>query len=400
MIQHKQTEVISTGPPNDTTVVWIDTNTQPPVRKKFINGEWTPVESGGGVSDYSELTGKPTINGVELDGNLSSQDLGVYTKPNTGIPASDLANGVIPDVSQFITKSVNDLTNYYLKSETYTKSEVAALIGAIYQFHYEIYNSLPQSGESNILYLIGPTGTGSDKYQEYVYSNNVFTKIGDTSIDLSGYVTTSALNTALQSYTPTSNLAPVATSGYYKDLLKTPTNVSDFTNDANYITGMTILSYGNSTWDDFLAAYNSNKVVYCRASSNANPATGTQTRLAFMAYVNNATTPTEVEFQYYRSVSSHTESQQGDEVFVYKLAKTGGWTVTTREASTKIVASGSLKSAYSNGTLTITGPTLPTNVSQLTNDANYAKYYLCQDEAEYNNIANKDSGTLYLIPES
>jgi hypothetical protein len=38
---------------------------------------------------------------------------------------------------------------------------------------------------------------------------------------------------------------------------------------------MTILSYGNSTWDDFLEAYNSNKVVYCRASSNSNPATGT-----------------------------------------------------------------------------------------------------------------------------
>lgn len=56
---------------------------------------------------------------------------------------------------------------------------------------------------------------------------------------------------------------------------------------------MTILSYGNSTWDDFIAAYNSNTIVYCRASSNSNPATGNQTRMAFMAYVNN-TPPTEV----------------------------------------------------------------------------------------------------------
>jgi cellulose biosynthesis protein BcsQ len=30
-------------------------------------------------------------------------------------------------------------------------------------------------------------------------------------------------------------------------LSKTPTNVSDFTNDANYITGMTILSYDPSS---------------------------------------------------------------------------------------------------------------------------------------------------------
>lgn len=129
-----------------------------------------------------------------------------YTKPSGGIPSSDIASGVIPDVSAFITKSVNDLTNYYLKSETYTKAEVAALIGAIQQFHYEIYPTLPQTGQSNVLYLIGPTGSGSDRYEEYVYANSDFTKIGDTSIDLSGYVTTSALNTALADYTTTANL--------------------------------------------------------------------------------------------------------------------------------------------------------------------------------------------------
>lgn len=166
--------------------------------------------------------------------------------------------GNTPDLSGFITKSVNDLTNYYLKSETYTKDEVEALIGAIQQFHYEIYVALPQTGESNVLYLIGPTGSGSDKYEEYVYSNNAFTKIGDTSIDLSGYVTTSALNTALAgyvsssdlatalaSYTPTSNLATVATSGDYDDLTNkptiptVPTNVSAFANDAGYISSFT-----------------------------------------------------------------------------------------------------------------------------------------------------------------
>lgn len=45
-------------------------------------------------------------------------------------------------------------------------------------------------------------------------------------------------------------------------------------------------------------------------------------------------------------------------------------------------------------------PTVPTNVSAFANDANYAKYYLCADEAAYEAIQNKDSGTLYLIPET
>ena len=103
---------------------------------------------------------------------------------------------------------------------------------------------------------------------------------------------------------------------------------------------MVILSYGNSTWAEFEAAYNNNVIVYCRASSNSNPASGSQTRMAFMAYVNNATTPTEVEFQYYRSMSSHSATAMGDQVFVYKLTKTSGWSVTTRDASIKQIKAG------------------------------------------------------------
>ena len=130
---------------------------------------------------------------------------------------------------------------------------------------------------------------------------------------------------------------------------------------------MTVLSYGSSTWADFIAAYNSNTIVYCRASSNSNPATGNQTRMAFMAYV-NSNPPTNVEFQYYRSVSSHSASQQGDQVYIYKLDKTSGWSVTVREAMSKIVAGSGLSSSYSNGALTLTAPT---TVSSFTNDAGY-----------------------------
>lgn len=152
-------------------------------------------------------------------------------------------------------------------------------------------------------------------------------------------------------------------------------NIKD--NTSGFITGMTILSYGISTWNDFITAYNANKVVYCRASSNSNPASGSQTRLAFLAYVNNAANPTEVEFQYYRSVNSHSDSQQGDQVFVYKITSAGTWTVTTRNSFTKIVAGGDLTGTYANGTLTISAdiPTVPTNVSELTNDAGYLTSY-------------------------
>lgn len=147
---------------------------------------------------------------------------------------------------------------------------------------------------------------------------------------------------------------------------------SDLANDSGYITGMVILSYGNSTWQDFLDAYTANKVVYCRASSNSNPASGSQTRLAFMAYVNDATNPTSVEFQYYRSIASHTAAQQGDQVFVYTLTSSG-WTVLTREAAVKVMAGNNMTQSFSNGTLTLQAvqPTVPTNVSAFNNDAGY-----------------------------
>ena len=142
---------------------------------------------------------------------------------------------------------------------------------------------------------------------------------------------------------------------YYTGKIKQqiPKKTSDLTNDSGFIDGLVILSYGSSNWNDFITAYNKKKVVYCRASSNSNPASGSQTRLAFMAYVNNALSPTEVEFQYYRSVSSHTDSQQGDQVYVYKLTSSGKWTVTVRNAFSKVVAGTGLSSSYSSGAITL-----------------------------------------------
>lgn len=113
-------------------------------------------------------------------------------------------------IADFVTASTNSLINYYLKSETYSQTEVNSLISAIETTHFEVYASLSDitNPQSNVLYLVGPIGTGSDKYEIYIYSNNQFVKIDDTSIDLSGYATTTdlqnAINTAmatLQQYT-------------------------------------------------------------------------------------------------------------------------------------------------------------------------------------------------------
>ena len=181
----------------------------------------------------------------------------IANTPSIPTNTSDLNNN-----SGFITNSVNNLVNYYLKSETYTKTEVGNLIAAIQQFHYEIYASISDvtSPAGNVLYLIGPTGTGSDKYEEYVYDSTKqepWVKIGDTSIDLSGYVTTTALNTALADYTTTANLTTLL-AGKQNVIDATHKLSADLVDDSN-TTNKFVTSNEKQAWNnksDFSGSYN------------------------------------------------------------------------------------------------------------------------------------------------
>ena len=159
-------------------------------------------------------------------------------------------------------------------------------------------------------------------------------------------------------------------------------------NDLGISPKLSILSYGNSTWNDFINAYNNNSIVYCRASSGTNPASGSQTRLAFMAYVNNAANPTSVEFQYVRSVGTKTESQPIDQVYIYTLtsAEGGTWTVLVRDMAAKVNSGTNTSVSYANGAYTINAsqPTVPTKTSDLTNDgADNTSTYLEADETAF-----------------
>lgn len=177
----------------------------------------------------SELAGKVDkvpgkgLSTNDYDNTEKGKVASAYQKPVDGIPASDLAEGVIPDTSQFITKTVNDLANYYLKtetysrSETYTKTEVDALIALIKQFTYQVVSELPEASESTMykLYLVPSADPQTQNVKdEYITvrsgSEGAYTyaweQIGSTAIDLSGYVTTQALNAALANYTTTANL--------------------------------------------------------------------------------------------------------------------------------------------------------------------------------------------------
>lgn len=143
---------------------------------------------GGGTSDYQDLSNKPKINNVILTGNKTTEELGLPTK------TSDLTND-----SGFITSAVNDLLNYYKKTETYTKEEVNTLLSNLSTLNLEVVSVLPDHDISETtIYLLPKTTPGTDDvYDEYVYINNNWEVIGSTAADLSNYYNKTQTDTLL-----------------------------------------------------------------------------------------------------------------------------------------------------------------------------------------------------------
>lgn len=84
--------------------------------------------------------------------------------------------------SEFITKAVSDLANYYLKSETYSKSEINQRLSAIPKFAIQVVASLPLSGDSTTVYLLKSGDEESNLYTEYIYVNGRWEFLGSQSI--------------------------------------------------------------------------------------------------------------------------------------------------------------------------------------------------------------------------
>ena len=122
------------------------------------------AEASGGVSSYTDLTNKPTINGVELTGNKTTSDLQI------NIPVN-----------------VSQLTN---DSGYQTASEVQALITAAGHIEFEKVDAVPEpaSAKDNTIYLVPNEESGNNVYDEYFKIDGKMEIIGTTQADLENYV--------------------------------------------------------------------------------------------------------------------------------------------------------------------------------------------------------------------
>lgn len=93
--------------------------------------------------------------------------------------------------TNFVDHTVSNLINYYDKNSTYTKEEINQMISSVATMSVQVVEELPTTDiSSTTIYLkLKTTGEESNIYDEYLYVNNTWEKIGDTSLDLSNYAT-------------------------------------------------------------------------------------------------------------------------------------------------------------------------------------------------------------------
>lgn len=152
--------------------------------------------------NYNDLTNKPTIPDVSNFITIEVNNLSnYYTKtqvdnkiPNTSSfitkDVNNLTNyydkttvdGKIPDVSSFITKAVNDLTNYY------NKTEIDSKLSTIPKFSIKVVSALPTTDISDItIYLVAKDTTETNNlYVEYIHTTNGWEKLGEQTINSVG----------------------------------------------------------------------------------------------------------------------------------------------------------------------------------------------------------------------
>lgn len=104
----------------------------------------------------------------------------------------DLMRGTIDGA--LITVDSNRLNPQYpneVTSKSYVDSQIDSRIAAADHLRRLVVTQLPanNAAAANTIYMVKDNSVqGSDKYREYILIDGVLTQIGDTSVDLSGYI--------------------------------------------------------------------------------------------------------------------------------------------------------------------------------------------------------------------
>lgn len=178
--------------------------------------------------DYSLIDNTPEIptktSDLTNDSNFPSDSNYVHTDNNFTTTLKNKLNGIasgaevnaidtikVNGTTQTITSKAvdisvptnnNQLTNgagYQTSSQVQTAIDNA--LADITGIDFEIVQTLPSTGTKGVIYLVPNSGSGQNIYDEYIYVNNAFEKIGTTEVDLTNYIQFKSWDTTNNVYT-------------------------------------------------------------------------------------------------------------------------------------------------------------------------------------------------------
>lgn len=161
------------------------------VAKADITGLGIPAQD----TTYADAT--TSTHGLMSAADKTKLD-GVATGAQANKIESVKVNGtaLTPDSS----KAVNVDLSAYAKSADVTK-EIASAVSGVTQIDYSVVEQLPSTGKKGIIYLVANSDSGNNIYDEYIYINSKFEKLGSREMDLSSYAKKTDIPTKVSSLT-------------------------------------------------------------------------------------------------------------------------------------------------------------------------------------------------------
>ena len=142
------------------------------------------------VGDLETAVGTGGSVDSKISSAIAGLDSSIASTSNQAIASVTLTDGKITGSTKItVPTNNNQLTNgagYQTASDVSTA--IATAVAGITSFEYEVVSSLPATGEAGKIYLVAHSHGTGDSYDEYIWVSNAFEKIGNTDIDLSGYV--------------------------------------------------------------------------------------------------------------------------------------------------------------------------------------------------------------------
>lgn len=170
------------------------------IKEKFVQ-----KESGMGLSknnytdeDKEKLSTLKTYNVAtsEEAGLLSSANLNKINSLEDGAEKNIITkikrNGTLVNVSKkevdiSVPTKISELVD---DKDLVNKTTVQKLISDARHMKKEIVATKPSTGDENTIYLVGPKDEGNNVYEEWLFINSKWEKIGDTNttVNLDGYL--------------------------------------------------------------------------------------------------------------------------------------------------------------------------------------------------------------------